>query len=135
MRRRFCLVLVKPSHYHHLRCFFITDDNCARNKDCEQFLDRLIYLREQENYDIGFIIQVDTYVISCRILWRNARVPGCGASSSASRTSTRLIWPGPKRSKIKLLNTGRCCSRGKTHGLLPTLVVSSAFPTTRSLRF
>ncbi|MET0638667.1 MAG: radical SAM protein, partial [Hyphomicrobium sp.] len=40
--------------------FFITDDNFARNKSWESILDRLIHLREQENYNIGFIIQVDT---------------------------------------------------------------------------
>ncbi len=40
--------------------FFITDDNFARNKDWEAFFDRLIELRETENFDIKFIIQVDT---------------------------------------------------------------------------
>src|SRR5207253_9993150 len=40
--------------------FFITDDNFARNKDWEPILDRLIYLREAEKLDIGFVIQVDT---------------------------------------------------------------------------
>lgn len=43
-----------------LHSFFITDDNFARNKDWETILDRLIHLREEENLNISFIIQVDT---------------------------------------------------------------------------
>ena len=40
--------------------FFITDDNFARNKDWETVFDRLIKLREEEKFDIKFVIQVDT---------------------------------------------------------------------------
>jgi radical SAM superfamily enzyme YgiQ (UPF0313 family) len=40
--------------------FFITDDNFARNTDWESIFDRLIKMREQEELNIKFIIQVDT---------------------------------------------------------------------------
>jgi len=40
--------------------FFITDDNFARNMDWEAIFDRLIALREQEKFNIKFILQVDT---------------------------------------------------------------------------
>jgi uncharacterized radical SAM superfamily protein len=40
--------------------FFITDDNFARNTDWEKVFDRLIAMREQENLNIKFVIQVDT---------------------------------------------------------------------------
>lgn len=40
--------------------FFITDDNFARNKNWEAILDRVIELRENEGFQINFIIQVDT---------------------------------------------------------------------------
>ena len=40
--------------------FFITDDNFARNKNWEAFVDRLIALRQGEGLDIKFVIQVDT---------------------------------------------------------------------------
>jgi radical SAM superfamily enzyme YgiQ (UPF0313 family) len=40
--------------------FFITDDNFARNKDWEIIFDRIIHLRENENMDVRFMIQVDT---------------------------------------------------------------------------
>ena len=40
--------------------FFITDDNFARNTDWEKIFDRLIAMREKENLNIKFMIQVDT---------------------------------------------------------------------------
>jgi hypothetical protein len=40
--------------------FFITDDNFARNKDWEQFFDRLIELRQGRGMNVKFVIQVDT---------------------------------------------------------------------------
>jgi hypothetical protein len=52
--------IVRVNYGQGLRSFFITDDNFARNKDWEEILDRLISLREGENLNIGFIIQVDT---------------------------------------------------------------------------
>jgi hypothetical protein len=52
--------IVRVNYAEGLRSFFITDDNFARNKSWEAILDRLIRLREKENYNIGFIIQVDT---------------------------------------------------------------------------
>jgi hypothetical protein len=52
--------IVRVNYAQGLRSFFITDDNFARNKDWEPILDRLIYLREVEKLNIGFIIQVDT---------------------------------------------------------------------------
>ena len=52
--------IVRVNYAQGLRSFFITDDNFARNKDWEPILDRLIYLRQVEKLNIGFIIQVDT---------------------------------------------------------------------------
>ncbi|GAB4513002.1 MAG: hypothetical protein Tsb0019_10120 [Roseibium sp.] len=40
--------------------FFVTDDNFARNRNWEAFLDTLIRLREDEGLDFTLIIQVDT---------------------------------------------------------------------------
>jgi hypothetical protein len=40
--------------------FFITDDNFARNTDWERIFDRLIQMREKENLNLKFMIQVDT---------------------------------------------------------------------------
>jgi radical SAM superfamily enzyme YgiQ (UPF0313 family) len=52
--------IVRLNYAEGMHSFFITDDNFARNKDWEPILDRLIYLREVEKLNIGFIIQVDT---------------------------------------------------------------------------
>jgi hypothetical protein len=40
--------------------FFITDDNFSRNPDWEKIFDRLIEMREQENLNLKFMLQVDT---------------------------------------------------------------------------
>jgi hypothetical protein len=52
--------IVRVNVAQGIRRFFITDDNFARNKDWEPIIDRLIRLREVENFQINFIIQVDT---------------------------------------------------------------------------
>ena len=52
--------IVRVNYAQGLRSFFITDDNFARNKGWEAILDRIIYLREVEKFNLGFIIQVDT---------------------------------------------------------------------------
>src|SRR6266481_4115072 len=52
--------IVRLNYAEGMHSFFITDDNFARNKDWEPILDRLIYLREVEKLNCGFIIQVDT---------------------------------------------------------------------------
>src|SRR5450756_2420233 len=53
-------LIVRTNYAQGLRAFFITDDNFARNKDWEPILDRLVYLREVEKFNISFVIQVDT---------------------------------------------------------------------------
>jgi hypothetical protein len=52
--------IVRVNYAQGLRAFFITDDNFARNKDWEPILDRIIHLREDEKFNLSFIIQVDT---------------------------------------------------------------------------
>ncbi len=52
--------IVRANVEQGLHSFFITDDNFARNQDWEPILDKLIELREGENLNISFIIQVDT---------------------------------------------------------------------------
>lgn len=52
--------IVRANVAQGLHSFFITDDNFARNKDWEEILDKLIFLREVERMNIGFIVQVDT---------------------------------------------------------------------------
>lgn len=52
--------IVRVNVSQGLHSFFITDDNFARNKDWEDILDKLIYLREVEKLKISLIIQADT---------------------------------------------------------------------------
>ncbi len=52
--------IIRDNYEQGINRFFITDDNFARNRQWEEFFDRLIVLREAEGFDIKFIIQVDT---------------------------------------------------------------------------
>jgi hypothetical protein len=52
--------IVRENYAQGIRRFFITDDNFARNRHWEPLFDRLIELREGENMNLGFTIQVDT---------------------------------------------------------------------------
>jgi hypothetical protein len=52
--------IVRANAAQHIRHFFVTDDNFARNRNWEAILDRLIKLREQDGFRIRLILQVDT---------------------------------------------------------------------------
>ena len=53
-------VIIRRNLQQGINRFFITDDNFARNLDWESIFDRLIMMREEENLNIKFVIQVDT---------------------------------------------------------------------------
>jgi hypothetical protein len=52
--------IIRENYAQNINRFFITDDNFARNRHWEELFDRLIRLREEEGFEIKFIIQVDT---------------------------------------------------------------------------
>lgn len=52
--------IIRENYAQGINRFFITDDNFARNKDWESFLDRIIEVRSKEGWRIKFTIQVDT---------------------------------------------------------------------------
>jgi Radical SAM superfamily len=52
--------IVRENFAQGIKRFFITDDNFARNRQWEPLFDRLIAMREGEDMNIGFTIQVDT---------------------------------------------------------------------------
>ena len=52
--------IIRENLAQGIKAFFITDDNLARNKDWEDFFDRLIKLREEEGLKANLTIQVDT---------------------------------------------------------------------------
>jgi radical SAM superfamily enzyme YgiQ (UPF0313 family) len=51
--------IVRASLARGARRFFITDDNFARNKNWEPILDRLIWIRREENVHLKIVMQVD----------------------------------------------------------------------------
>src|SRR4029450_8946305 len=52
--------IIRENHAQGIKRFFITDDNFARNREWEPLFDRMIALREEHDFKIGFTIQVDT---------------------------------------------------------------------------
>ncbi|MBI3805784.1 MAG: radical SAM protein [Nitrospirae bacterium] len=52
--------IIRENHRRGLNCYFITDDDFARNRNWEAILDRIILLREREKIRISLLIQVDT---------------------------------------------------------------------------
>ena len=52
--------IVRANAAQGITRFFVTDDNFARNQNWEPILDRLIELREQHDFNIRLLLQVDT---------------------------------------------------------------------------
>jgi hypothetical protein len=52
--------IIRENYAQNIKSFFITDDNFARNRNWEAFLDRIISLRDLEGIKVKFTIQVDT---------------------------------------------------------------------------
>ena len=52
--------LIRENYDQGVNRFVLTDDNFARNKAWEPILDRIIYLRENEGFNLKFFVQVDT---------------------------------------------------------------------------
>lgn len=52
--------IIRENHRRGLNCYFITDDDFARNRNWEAILDRIILLRERDRIRISLLIQVDT---------------------------------------------------------------------------
>jgi hypothetical protein len=57
--------------------FFITDDDFARNRHWEEILDRIIELRERENIQFTFLIQVDALAYRIPNFIEKCRRAGC----------------------------------------------------------
>ena len=57
--------------------FFITDDDFARNRHWEEILDRMIELRERENIQFTFLIQVDALAYRIPNFIEKCRRAGC----------------------------------------------------------
>jgi len=62
---------------HQVDFYFFTDDNFARNAQWEQIFDTLIELREQENIQVSFMMQVDVLSYKIKNFVTKARRVGC----------------------------------------------------------
>jgi radical SAM family protein len=71
--------IVRANAAQGITRFFITDDNFARNRNWEPILDRLIELRERDNFNIRLLIQVDTLCHRIPHFIEKAARAGCTA--------------------------------------------------------
>jgi hypothetical protein len=71
--------IVRANAARNITRFFITDDNFARNRNWEPILDRLIELRERENFKIRLMLQVDTLCHRIPGFIEKAARAGCNA--------------------------------------------------------
>jgi len=62
---------------NHVDFYFFTDDNFARNAQWERIFDTLIKLREQEQIDVKFMMQVDVLCYKIKNFVDKARRAGC----------------------------------------------------------
>jgi radical SAM superfamily enzyme YgiQ (UPF0313 family) len=69
--------IVRANAAQDVTCFFVTDDNFARNKDWEPILDRLIAIREG-GLNVHLILQVDTLCHKIPGFIEKAARAGCG---------------------------------------------------------
>jgi radical SAM superfamily enzyme YgiQ (UPF0313 family) len=69
--------LVRASAAKGVKRLFITDDDLARNRNWEPIIDRLIWLRENENLRMRLTIQVDTQVHKVPRFIEKATRAGC----------------------------------------------------------
>ncbi len=71
--------IVRANAARNITRFFVTDDNFARNRNWEPILDRLIQLRENENFKIRLMLQVDTLCHRIPGFIEKAARAGCNA--------------------------------------------------------
>ena len=64
-------------HRHRVNFYFFTDDNFARNQQWERIFDTLIQLRDTENIDVRFMMQVDVLSYKIKHFVAKARRAGC----------------------------------------------------------
>ena len=62
---------------NHVDFYFFTDDNFARNAQWERIFDTLIELREKEQIDVTFMMQVDVLCYKIKNFVDKARRAGC----------------------------------------------------------
>jgi hypothetical protein len=71
--------IVRANAAQGITRFFVTDDNFARNRNWEPILDRLIELRERQQFNIRLLLQVDTLCHRIPNFIEKAARAGCTA--------------------------------------------------------
>jgi radical SAM superfamily enzyme YgiQ (UPF0313 family) len=69
--------IVRENAEQGISRFFVTDDNFARNRNWEAIFDRMIELRENQGFQLHFLIQVDTLAHKISNFIEKAARAGC----------------------------------------------------------
>ena len=94
--------IVRANAAQGITRFFVTDDNFARNKNWEPILDRLIDLREQHDFNIKLLLQVDTLCHRIPNFIPKAARAGCTAVFIGLENINPELLMGTKKRQNKI---------------------------------
>ena len=94
--------IVRANAAQGITRFFVTDDNFARNKNWEPILDRLIELREQHDFNIKLLLQVDTLCHRIPNFIQKAARAGCTAVFIGLENINPELLMGTKKRQNKI---------------------------------
>ena len=94
--------IVRANAAQGITRFFVTDDNFARNKNWEPILDRLIELREQHDFNIKLLLQVDTLCHRIPNFIPKAARAGCTAVFIGLENINPELLMGTKKRQNKI---------------------------------
>ncbi len=109
--------------------FFITDDNFARNKGWEAILDRMIHLREVENFRFKFIFQVDTLCHRIPNFIEKAARAGCNRVFIGLENVNPESLMGAKKRQNKIWEYRKMLQAWKDAGIITYAGYILGFPT------
>jgi radical SAM superfamily enzyme YgiQ (UPF0313 family) len=108
--------------------FFVTDDNFARNKNWEAILDRIIELRERENFNPSLIFQVDTLCHRIPRFIEKAARAGCISVFIGLENINPESLFGTKKRQNKIWEYREMLLEWRRHGVLTAAGYILGFP-------
>ena len=109
--------------------FFVTDDNFARNRNWEAILDRLIYLREREKFDLRLLFQVDTLCHRIPSFIEKAARAGCTVVFIGLENINPELLMGTKKRQNKIWEYREMLLAWRQHSIITYGGYILGFPT------
>jgi hypothetical protein len=121
--------IVRANAAQGITRFFITDDNFARNRNWEPILDRLIELRERENFQIRLILQVDTLCHRIPHFIEKSARAGCAFVFIGLENINPESLMGTKKRQNKIWEYREMLLAWRRHGVITYAGYILGFPT------